>query len=115
MGVRSPRESWDLLAFMTAHKEGTLAFAQQQGRASARKEDNRDPGYSTVPHWPVIVKMVEGAAAVQFTPVEAEIAGAINEAVANVQQKKQGPREALDQALKAGQAALDQYWSTRAR
>jgi hypothetical protein len=32
-----------------------------------------------------------------------------------VQQKKQSPREALDGALQTGQAALDQYWSTRQR
>ena len=104
-----------LLTFMTARKEGTLLFAQQQGRASARKEDNRDAGYATVPNWPVIVKMVEEAAAVQFTPVEQDIATAIGTAVTNVQQKKQSPKEALDGALQTGQAALDQYWSTRKR
>lgn len=114
-GVRYPRESWELLSFMTARKEGTLQFAQQQGRASARKEDNRDAGYASVPNWPVIVKMVEEAAAVQFTPVEQDIASAIGTAVSNVQQKKQGPKEALDTALQTGQAALDQYWSTRKR
>jgi multiple sugar transport system substrate-binding protein len=114
-GVKHPREAWELLAFMTARKEGTLSFAQQQGRASARKEDNRDQGYAGVPNWPVIVKMVEEATAVQFTPVEQEIATALNTAVTNVQQKKQSPKEALDQALQTGQAALDQYWSTRKR
>ena len=112
-GVKNPRESWELLSFMTAQKEGTLAFAQQQGRASARKEDNRDASYGSVPNWPIIVKMVEEATAVQFTPVEQDIAAAINNAVSNVQQKKQSPKEALDEALRVGQAALDQYWTMR--
>ena len=114
-GVRHPRESWELLSFMTAQKEGTLWFAQQQGRASARKEDNRDASYSGVPNWSIIVKMVEEATAVQFTPVEQDIGTAIGTAITNVQQKKQSPREALDQALQTSQAALDLYWSTRAR
>jgi multiple sugar transport system substrate-binding protein len=114
-GVKNPRESWELLSFMTAQKEGTLSFAQQQGRASARKEDNRDSGYAGVPNWPVIVKMVEEATAVQFTPVEQDVATAINTAVSNVQQEKQSPKEALDQALQIAQAALDQYWSTHKR
>jgi ABC-type glycerol-3-phosphate transport system substrate-binding protein len=111
-GVKYPRESWELLSFMTTQKEGTLWFAQQQGRASAWKDDNRDLSYANVPNWSIIVKMVEEAAAVQFTPVEQDIAAAINSAVSNVQQKKQGPKEALDQALQMSQAALDRYWNT---
>jgi multiple sugar transport system substrate-binding protein len=114
-GVKHLRESWELLSFMTAQKEGTLWFAQQQGRASARKEDNRDASYTSVPNWSIIVKMVEEATAVPFTTVEQEVATAIGTAITNVQQKKQPPKEALDQALQTSQAALDLYWSTRTR
>lgn len=114
-GVKHPREAWELLSFMTGRKEGTLWFAQQQGRASARKEDNRDASYAKVPNWTAIVKMVEEAVAVTFTPVEQEISGAVNGAINNVLQKKQGPKEALDQAVQVGQAALDDYWRTRGR
>jgi ABC-type glycerol-3-phosphate transport system substrate-binding protein len=111
-GVKAPYESWLLLRYLSAAKEGGGWFMQEQVRPSPIKAVNEDPAYNSLPHWDVIKRGLASDRLVPVSPMDPEIDKLTATMVTEVYQGKTPLKEALAFAQKEGQRILDEFWAS---
>jgi ABC-type glycerol-3-phosphate transport system substrate-binding protein len=110
-GVSAPYESWLLLHYLSAAREGGGWFMQEQVRPSPIRAVNEDPSYNDLPHWDVIKRGLAADRLVPVTPMDPEIDKLTATMVTEVYQGKTPLKEALAFAQREGQRILDEFWA----
>lgn len=99
--------------FIGASELGGCMFLFAQSRPSPVKACNENPAYYEAnPYWDTVLEGLAIDVAVPITPVQGQIADILN---AKVQEAFFGvltAEQALNEAAAAGQAILDEFWST---
>jgi ABC-type glycerol-3-phosphate transport system substrate-binding protein len=116
-GAKYASESWELVKWLSATKEASGWFMQEQLRPSPMKAVNEDKYYvEKLPQaWPQLLKAMEKDVAVPVTPVDGEIDKVLNQLMTDVDAKKGSVRDLLKQAATDIQRELDTFWARQGK
>jgi ABC-type glycerol-3-phosphate transport system substrate-binding protein len=109
-GVPAAHESWLLLQYLCASREGGGWFMEQQVRPSPIKAVNESPALKALPHWDVIKQALATDTLAPTTPMDPEIDKLTAKAMLDVYAGT-APREAVSFAQREGQRLLDEFWA----
>lgn len=108
--VRDAAYEW--LEFFTMREEGGGWFLLEQGRPSPVRRFNENPKYYEMnPYWDQLRAIMEYDIGVPTTPVQTEVADALNRQLEEVWFGMKEPKEALDAAYDEAQPIVDAFWS----
>src|SRR6266508_3721549 len=110
-GVPAARESWLLLQYLSASKEGGGWFMEQQVRPSPIKAVNESPTLKALPHWDVIKQALATDTLAPTTPVDPEVDKLTAKLLLDVYGGA-SPKEAVSFAQREGQRLLDEFWAS---
>jgi multiple sugar transport system substrate-binding protein len=107
--VREAAYEW--LEFFTMREEGGGWFLLEQGRPSPVRAFNENPAYYDAnPYWDQVREIMEYDIGVPTTPVQTEVADALNRHLEEVWFGMAEPKEALDAAYDEAQPLVDEFW-----
>lgn len=116
-GVKHAAESWQLVKWLSATKEASGWFMQQQLRPSPMREVNEDKYYTEkLPvAWPQLLRAMQKDVAVPITPIDGEINQVLTKLMADVDTKQGAIRDLVRQAHTDVQRELDTFWARQGR
>ena len=109
-GVPAANESWLLVQYLCATREGGGWFMEQQVRPSPIKAVNESPSLKQLPHWDVIIQALGSDTLAPVTPMDPEIDKLTAKAMLDVNAGT-APKDAVQTAQREGQRLLDEFWA----
>ena len=108
-GVKQTEAAWTWLKYATLG-DGARKMVFKQQRPSAVRRFNEERAFRELsPHWDVVLKNLEASVSVPQTAAWDDIRKSLEKATADVLGGQVGVRQALDEAAREFQVALDTY------
>lgn len=108
--AKNPESAWSLIKFLTLSDAQCGFVTRDQGRVSVLKRCNTDPQAQPSPEFAVFTKQLESMVPVAYSPGESAAGAAVNKWVNEALAGKISVDEALTQAAREAQLALDEGW-----
>lgn len=111
-GAKNAEAAWEFIKWMTSPKP-QFTYAKMSEQMSANKLAMEDPYFMNDPKWRVFISEMEYSRYRPVTPVGAELWDQLARAVDQCVYHKMTPKQALDEAKKKTQRALDEFIKQR--
>lgn len=108
--AKNPEGSWALIKFLTMSDAQCGFTVKDQGRISPLRKCNVDPGTAARPEFKVFSRQLETMVPVAYAPGETTAGTAISKYVNDALTLKISVEDAITQAAREAQTALDEGW-----